>query len=68
MIFLGASNSNGFVPGGVVGLFGAGVLAITAKFLSETRNNFRDEILTTTVGTAQVFFSSRYCLEALYQE
>jgi hypothetical protein len=59
IIFLDKSDSNGFVAGGLAGLFGAGVLAITAKFLSETRINFRDEILTTAVGTvAGIFFFS----------
>jgi hypothetical protein len=59
MIILEKSNSNGYVAGGLAGLFGAGVLAVTAKFLSETRINFRDEILTTALGTVAgiLFFS-----------
>ena len=59
MIFLDENNSKGFIAGGLAGLFGAGVLAIAAKFLSETRIKFRDEILTTAVGTVAgiLFFS-----------
>ena len=51
IVFLSNSDSNGFVAGGLAGLFGAGALSITAKILSQTRIYFRDEILTTMLGT-----------------
>ena len=52
------SNNSGYVAGGLAGLFGAGALSITAKFLSETRMSVRDALLTTIVGTVAgiVFF------------
>ncbi len=58
IMLLDKSNSNGFVAGGLAGSFGAGVLAITAKLLSETQINFRDEIITMMAGTitGMIFF------------
>ena len=58
IMFLSNSDSNGFVAGGLAGLFGAGALSITAKFLSQTRINVPDEILITMLGTfaGSIFF------------
>ena len=58
IMFLSNSDSNGFVAGGLAGLFGAGALSRTAKILSQTRINFPDEILTTILGTlaGSIFF------------